>query len=66
VAATYLVLDQELDTLNRSSGSLRDGGGDTTHCDSQSVRIHRDNEKDEIIADMVENFMLAVERGCIR
>ena len=28
----YLVLDEELDTLNRGSGSLRDGGGNTTHC----------------------------------
>ena len=29
---TYLVLDQKLDTLNWSSGSLRDGSGNTTHC----------------------------------
>lgn len=29
---TYLVLDEELDTLNGSSSGLRDGGGDTTHC----------------------------------
>lgn len=29
---TYLILDQELDTLNGSSGSLGDGGGNTTHC----------------------------------
>jgi hypothetical protein len=29
---TYLVLDEKLDTLDRSSGSLRDGGGNTTHC----------------------------------
>ena len=28
---TYLVLDQELDTLNGGSGGLRDGSGDTTH-----------------------------------
>lgn len=28
---TYLVLDQELDTLDGGGGSLRDGGGDTTH-----------------------------------
>lgn len=36
---TYLVLDQELDTLNRSSGSLGDGGGDTTHWEQLSVWI---------------------------
>jgi hypothetical protein len=29
---TYLILDEKLDTLNRSSSGLRDGGGDTTHC----------------------------------
>jgi hypothetical protein len=29
---TYLVLDQELDTLDGSSGSLGDGSRDTTHC----------------------------------
>lgn len=29
---TYLILDQQLDTLNGSSSSLRDGGRDTTHC----------------------------------
>jgi hypothetical protein len=29
--AAYLVLDEELDTLNGSGGGLRDGGGDTTH-----------------------------------
>jgi hypothetical protein len=28
---TYLVLDEELDTLDGSGGGLRDGGGDTTH-----------------------------------
>ena len=28
---TYLVLDKKLDALNWSSGSLRDGGGDTSH-----------------------------------
>lgn len=28
---TYLVLDEELDTLDGGGGSLRDGGGDTTH-----------------------------------
>jgi hypothetical protein len=27
----YLVLDKELDTLDGSGGSLRDGGSDTTH-----------------------------------
>jgi hypothetical protein len=30
--APYLVLDEELDTLDGSGGGLRDGGGDTTHC----------------------------------
>jgi hypothetical protein len=29
--AAYLVLDEELDTLNGSGSGLRDGGGDTTH-----------------------------------
>lgn len=33
----YLILDQELDTLNGSSGGLRDGGRDTTHCYHESV-----------------------------
>lgn len=28
---TYLVLDEELDTLNGSGGGLGDGGRDTTH-----------------------------------
>lgn len=28
---TYLVLDEKLDTLDGSSGGLRDGSGDTTH-----------------------------------
>lgn len=28
---TYLVLDEELDTLNGGSSGLRDGGGNTTH-----------------------------------
>lgn len=38
-----LVLDQELDTLNRGSSGLRDGGRDTTHYNkvstSESVEI---------------------------
>lgn len=34
MATTYLVLDEELDTLDGSGGGLRDGGRDTTHCDS--------------------------------
>lgn len=29
---TYLVLDEELDTLNGGGSGLRDGGGNTTHC----------------------------------
>jgi len=29
---TYLVLNEELDTLNGCGSGLRDGGGDTTHC----------------------------------
>lgn len=29
---TNLVLDEELDTLDGSGGSLGDGGRDTTHC----------------------------------
>jgi hypothetical protein len=36
-AAAYLILDQELDTLNRSSSSFRNGGSDTTHYDKVSV-----------------------------
>jgi len=36
-ARTYLILDQELDTLDGSSSSLRDGGRDTTHCYHESV-----------------------------
>ena len=34
---TYLILDQELDTLNGSSGSLGNGGRDTTHCYRKSA-----------------------------
>jgi hypothetical protein len=30
--APYLILDEELDTLDGGGGGLRDGGGDTTHC----------------------------------
>lgn len=33
---TYLVLDQELDTLDGSSSGLGDSGGNTTHCDQVS------------------------------
>jgi hypothetical protein len=29
---TYLVLDEELDTLDGGGGGLRDSGRDTTHC----------------------------------
>lgn len=32
IIKTYLVLDQELDTLDGSGSGLGDGGGDTTHC----------------------------------
>ena len=28
---SYLILDEKLDTLDRSGSGLRDGGGDTTH-----------------------------------
>ena len=31
-ANAYLVLDEELDTLDGGGSGLRDGGGDTTHC----------------------------------
>ena len=31
IIGTYLVLDEELDTLNGSGSGLRDGGRDTTH-----------------------------------
>jgi hypothetical protein len=31
VGRTYLVLDEELNTLDGSGGGLRDGGGNTTH-----------------------------------
>jgi hypothetical protein len=34
---TYLILDQELDTLDGSSCGLGDGGGDTTHCYRRSA-----------------------------
>lgn len=37
----YLVLDEELDTLDGGGGGLRDGGRDTTHCiSSQYARFH--------------------------
>jgi hypothetical protein len=32
----YLVLDEELDTLDGSSSSLRDSGRNTTHCRTPS------------------------------
>ena len=38
---TYLVLDEKLDTLNGSSGSLGDGGRDTTHCDKLLVAARK-------------------------
>lgn len=34
---TYLVLDEELDTLDGSGGGLGDGGRDTTHWRRQSA-----------------------------
>ena len=34
---TNLVLDQELDTLDRGSSGLGDSGGDTTHWESVSI-----------------------------
>lgn len=37
---TYLVLDQELDTLDGGSSSLRDGGGDTTHQEVGHEGLH--------------------------
>ena len=36
---TYLVLDQKLNTLDRSSGGLRDSGGNTSHCYRMSVTV---------------------------
>lgn len=33
LCTTYLVLDEELDTLDGSGGGLGDGGGNTTHCE---------------------------------
>ena len=33
----YLILNEELDTLDWGSSSFRDGGGNTTHCTNQSV-----------------------------
>ena len=36
---TNLVLDEELDTLDGSGGSLGDGGRDTTHCCPMLVTI---------------------------
>lgn len=43
---TNLVLDEELDTLDGSGSSLRDGGGDTTHYSSTSVTAHDDHCND--------------------
>jgi hypothetical protein len=36
-ARTYLILDQELDTLDGSSSGLGDGGRYTTHCKHELV-----------------------------
>jgi hypothetical protein len=36
---TNLVLDQELDTLDGGSSGLGDSGGNTTHCDTVSIRF---------------------------
>jgi hypothetical protein len=37
--STYLVLDQKLNTLDRSSCGLRDCGRDTTHCYRALVHV---------------------------
>ena len=34
---TNLVLDEQLDTLNGGGSGLRDGGGNTTHCELVSI-----------------------------
>ena len=39
IKITYLVLDQKLDTLDRSSCSLRDSGRNTSHCYRMSVTV---------------------------
>ena len=36
---TYLVLDEQLDTLDGSGGGLGDGGRDTTHYKSSSQPV---------------------------
>jgi hypothetical protein len=36
MVSTNLVLDEKLDTLNGSGSGLRDGSGNTTHCDDVS------------------------------
>ena len=38
-ASAYLILNEELDTLDGGSSCFRDGGGNTTHCDALSVRV---------------------------
>lgn len=40
VLFTNLVLDEKLDTLNGSGGSLGDSGGDTSHCRKLLVIVH--------------------------
>ncbi len=37
---TYLILDQELDSLDRRRGRLRDGSRDTTHCGPSQLPIY--------------------------
>jgi hypothetical protein len=34
---TYLILNQKLDTFDRSGSGLGDGSGDTTHCYRESA-----------------------------
>jgi len=51
-----LVLDQELDTLDGSGSSLRDGGGDTTH---QEVRHEGRHAQDLVIGRRhLDDFLL--------
>lgn len=40
VMKAYLILDEELDTLNWRSSCFRDGGRNTTHCTKQSVTLN--------------------------
>lgn len=62
---SYLILDQEFDTLDRSRGSFRDSGGNTTHCNTMSA-LHRDCAEAACWTSKVKLWMFLRKRMDIR